>query len=88
MTPAAISLAATMGYDTLPVRTKLRVAVISTGDELVQPGVELNPAKSTNPIPMACVPCWRRLVANPFSMTLSKIHLMGYGRHSMDAIVI
>ena len=39
MTPASISLAATMGYDTLPVRTKLRVAVISTGDELVQPGV-------------------------------------------------
>ena len=45
MTPAAISLAATMGYDTLPVRTKLRVAVISTGDELVQPGVELNPGE-------------------------------------------
>ena len=45
MTPASISLAATMGYDTLPVRTKLRVAVISTGDELVQPGVELNPGE-------------------------------------------
>ena len=41
MTPAAISLAATMGYATLPVRTKPRVAVISTGDELVTPGDDL-----------------------------------------------
>ena len=45
MTPAAISLAATMGYDTIPVRTKLRVAVISTGDELVQPGIKLSPGQ-------------------------------------------
>jgi len=45
MTPAAISLAATMGHDTIPVRTKLRVAVISTGDELVQPGAELDPGE-------------------------------------------
>ena len=41
MTPAAISLAATMGYETVPVRSKPRVAVISTGDELVTPGHEL-----------------------------------------------
>mgnify|MGYP003308415545 CR=1 FL=1 len=41
MTPAAISLAATMGYATIPVRTKPRVAVISTGDELVTPGDDL-----------------------------------------------
>ena len=45
MTPAAISLAATMGHDTIPVRTKLRVAVISTGDELIQPGLELSPGQ-------------------------------------------
>jgi len=41
MTPAAISLAATMGHETVPVRSKPRVAVISTGDELVTPGHEL-----------------------------------------------
>ena len=41
MTPATISLAATMGYAKLPVRSKPRVAVISTGDELVTPGDEL-----------------------------------------------
>ena len=42
MTPAAISLAATMGHATIPVCKKLRVAVISTGDELIPPGDELN----------------------------------------------
>ena len=48
MTPAAISLAATMGHHTIPVRTKLRVAVISTGDELVQPGLELSAVSYTH----------------------------------------
>ena len=42
MTPSAISLAATMGYETVPVRSKPRVAVISTGDELIPPGHDLN----------------------------------------------
>ena len=41
LTPAAISMAATMGHATLPVRAKPRVAVISTGDELITPGEEL-----------------------------------------------
>ena len=41
MTPPAISLAATMGHSTIPVRQKPRVAVISTGDELISPGNEL-----------------------------------------------
>jgi molybdopterin molybdotransferase len=41
MTPAAISLAATMGYAVIPVQRKLTVSVISTGDELVPPGEEL-----------------------------------------------
>ena len=41
MTPSAISLAATMGHETVPVRSQPRIAVISTGDELIQPGREL-----------------------------------------------
>jgi molybdopterin molybdotransferase len=41
MTPSAISLAATMGHETVPVRSQPRIAVISTGDELIQPGHEL-----------------------------------------------
>ena len=38
MTPAAISLAATMGHNTILVRSRPKVAVISTGDELISPG--------------------------------------------------
>ena len=38
MTPSAISLAATMGYETILVRSKPKIAVISTGDELIAPG--------------------------------------------------
>ena len=36
-----IGLAASMGYGTLPVRRRPRVAILSTGDELVLPGVAL-----------------------------------------------
>ena len=35
---AKIALAAMGGYGTLPVRRKIRVALLSTGDELVRPG--------------------------------------------------
>ena len=36
--PAAIALAASGGHATLPVRSRPRVAILSTGDELVPPG--------------------------------------------------
>ena len=42
LTPSRVGLCATMGYSTIPVFRKLRIAIISTGDELKQPGVELN----------------------------------------------
>jgi molybdopterin molybdotransferase len=38
ISPARIALAAMGGHATLPVRRKLRIAIISTGDELVPPG--------------------------------------------------
>lgn len=41
LTPADLALASATGLSTLPVHNRLRVAVISTGDELVEPG---NPA--------------------------------------------
>ena len=41
LTPAKLGLCATMGYPSLPVVKKLKVAIISTGDELKQPGAEL-----------------------------------------------
>ena len=40
LTPARIGLAAIGGHATLPVRRRVRVAIISTGDELVPPGTD------------------------------------------------
>ena len=42
LTPSRVGLCATMGHSSIPVVKKLRVAIISTGDELKQPGTELN----------------------------------------------
>jgi len=42
LTPSKIGLCATMGYPSLPVVKRLKVAIISTGDELKQPGEELD----------------------------------------------
>jgi len=41
MTPPTISLAASMGHPTIPTRSQLKVAVVSTGDELISPGKNL-----------------------------------------------
>ena len=41
MTPSRIGLSATMGYPKIPVSKKAKIAIISTGDELRQPGEEL-----------------------------------------------
>jgi molybdopterin molybdotransferase len=41
MTPHDIGLAAALGFSNLPVRRPLRVAIFSTGDELVAPGEPL-----------------------------------------------
>lgn len=43
ITPARLALAAIAGHATLPLRRKLRVALLSTGDELVPPGAPLGP---------------------------------------------
>jgi len=44
LTPAAVSLAATMGHGSLEVVAKPRIAVIGVGDELTLPGEELGDA--------------------------------------------
>lgn len=45
MTPAAISLAASLGLTHIPVRRAPRVALIVTGNELVEPGEQLEDAQ-------------------------------------------
>ena len=42
LTPSRVGLCATMGHSSIPVFKKLKVEIISTGDELKQPGKELN----------------------------------------------
>ncbi len=43
LTPARLALAALAGHATLPARRKVRVALLSTGDELIPPGAQLGP---------------------------------------------
>jgi gephyrin len=43
ITPVELGLIATMGYESVSVGRRPRVAVISTGDELVDPGTHLEP---------------------------------------------
>jgi molybdopterin molybdotransferase len=43
--PQDLALAAALGFRTLPVRRRLRVALFSTGHEVVEPGAPLGPGK-------------------------------------------
>ncbi|OBJ48904.1 molybdopterin molybdotransferase MoeA, partial [Mycobacterium asiaticum] len=45
VTPAALGLVAALGLDVLPVVPRQRVLVISTGSELVSPGIPLQPGQ-------------------------------------------
>ncbi|MDA9714260.1 molybdopterin molybdotransferase MoeA [Euryarchaeota archaeon] len=42
LTPSRVGLCATMGHASIPVVKRLKVAILSTGDELKSPGTELN----------------------------------------------
>lgn len=54
---SAITLAAAGGHGTLSVRRRPRVAILATGDELVEPGSKLSPGQiiSSNPFGLAAL---------------------------------
>lgn len=51
LTPARLALAAAMGHASVPVRRRLRVGLLSGGDELVEPGHSLRPGQTYNANP-------------------------------------
>ena len=76
--PRELSLAAAMGHGELPVRRRPRVAVLATGDELVQPGGSPGPARSSPPITWAS-PRWPRPAG-------AEARLLGIARDTRESL--
>ncbi len=54
LTPGALALIATHGYDRLPVVRAPRVAILTTGDEVVPPDDAPHPVSSATRTPTSC----------------------------------
>lgn len=68
MTPAAIALAAAGNCPEVDVRIRPRVGVLSTGDELVGPGAELQPGQVVNSIQPALLELVKKWGGNAISL--------------------
>jgi molybdopterin molybdotransferase len=55
ITPARLAVAATAGHGTLPVRRRVRVALVATGDELVEPGTAGDALPESNRAMLAAI---------------------------------
>lgn len=66
--PADLALAASVGLETLPVYQPLRVAILSTGDELVEPPAELAPGQIYNSNRRALAASIKRLGMMPVDL--------------------
>jgi len=65
ITASSCAFAATIGHNTLPVRSKLRIAIIPTGDELTEPGKPLEPGRIYDSNSIALASLIRKAGAEP-----------------------
>ena len=78
LTPAAIALAAAARHAVLPVRRHVRIALISTGNELVAPGADASPEA----LPASNAPMLAALLGN----AATEIRDLGIAPDDLDAI--
>ncbi|MEA5113207.1 MAG: gephyrin-like molybdotransferase Glp [Geobacteraceae bacterium] len=70
--PSEISMLASFGKVFVPVHRKVRVAVLSTGDELVEPGEALAPGKIINSNSPALAACVRQAGGIPIMLGIAR----------------
>jgi molybdopterin molybdotransferase len=72
MTAGAIALAAAGNAATLSLRTPVRIGVLANGDELVEPGSDLQPGQIVNSISPALRSLIRRWGAEPLDLGVAR----------------
>jgi molybdopterin molybdotransferase len=70
--PAEINMLATFGYRTVAVCRRPQVAILSTGDELVEPGEDIGPAQIFNSNDYSIAAAVRALGADPVLLGIAR----------------